>query len=196
MAAWNGSVALNVRRTFTLETSTRCVRPSAPSTYNSCRARLHRRIAPPRPFHIRFTNGFGGYVPEAARRPSPPWVDLEHCGLRLAHQPLARTTLARKVLGWPKRCSWAMRCCGNTARKSCSWPNLWANLASFSLFVHVADLEPHPSIQRPLACTTGAEGVRPFSRRPLLFIQDYNRNSSSRKQSGRHCPAGRLLYGA
>ena len=33
----------------------------------------------------------------------------------------------RKVLGWP------MYSCGNTARKGCSWPNFWANLASFSL---------------------------------------------------------------
>jgi hypothetical protein len=31
----------------------------------------------------------------------------------------------------PNHASWPMHSCGNTAIKGCSWPNFWANLASF-----------------------------------------------------------------
>ena len=33
----------------------------------------------------------------------------------------------------PNDASWSMHSCGNTAIKGLSWPNFWANLASFSL---------------------------------------------------------------
>ena len=41
---------------------------------------------------------------------------------------------ARKVLGWPKRCKLAHAFLWeHSARKGCSWPNFWDNLAAFSL---------------------------------------------------------------
>jgi hypothetical protein len=41
----------------------------------------------------------------------------------------------------PKHSGWPVHSCGNTAMKGCSWPNFWANSASFSLWGSVAHSE-------------------------------------------------------
>ena len=45
----------------------------------------------------------------------------------------AGSAWARKVSEWTRRCKLPYDSCGNTAIKGWSWPNFWANLASFSL---------------------------------------------------------------
>jgi hypothetical protein len=88
--------------------------------------------------------------PRIWRHPVPPctlgvgFVLRPRVPLRAASAPPPRSrrlgapggsprTSARKVLGWPKDAGWSVHSCGGTARKGCSWPNLWADLASFSL---------------------------------------------------------------
>ena len=39
-----------------------------------------------------------------------------------------------RVSGWPRICELAMHSSGNAATEGCSWPNVWASLASFSLW--------------------------------------------------------------
>jgi hypothetical protein len=62
---------------------------------------------------------------------------------------------------------WPMHSCGNKARKGRSWPNFWANLASFSLWRprnYCSELRlPRPSVPRPSVSHLRAEALR---RRP------------------------------
>jgi hypothetical protein len=55
------------------------------------------------------------YPPTAGGRSAPPTAERE-----------------RRSVG-PEDASWLMHSCGSTAVKGWSWPNFWANLASFSL---------------------------------------------------------------
>ena len=57
----------------------------------------------------------------------------------------------------PKDAIWPMHSCGNTDRKDCSWPNFWANLASFSLRAAVRG-EAH-RCQKLATCFRGAEAA-------------------------------------
>ena len=83
--------------------------------------------------------------------------------------PGERGLAARKVLGWPKRCKLAMHSCGSTAIKGCSWPNFWANSASFSLARARrarSGRGPGWSAPRPPARRRRAPRPAPRSRRP------------------------------
>jgi hypothetical protein len=68
---------------------------------------------------------------------------------------------AREAFGPPpKDAGWATHCCGNMARKGSSWPNLWANLASFSLatLIEQSDSSLAGSMAAPWRLYGGTKG--------------------------------------